>query len=97
MPAGSVLVQPRKTRPFITERLWMGRKESNQTKKLKHLFLRLYFAAFQPKSKKFINQMITFQHMKVHNKKLRSVKRKYIVFPINLKTLNVCKHEKFLI
>ena len=27
-----VLVQPRKTRPFITERLLMGRKESNQTK-----------------------------------------------------------------
>ena len=26
-----VLVQPRKTRPFITERLLMGRKESNQT------------------------------------------------------------------
>ena len=24
-------VQPRKTRPFITERLLMGRKESNQT------------------------------------------------------------------
>ena len=30
-----VLVQPRKTRPFITERLLMGRKESNQTKKAK--------------------------------------------------------------
>ena len=28
-----VLVQPRKTRPFITERLLMGRKESNQTKR----------------------------------------------------------------
>ena len=28
-----VLVQPRKTRPFITERLLMGPKESNQTKK----------------------------------------------------------------
>ena len=28
-----VLVQPRKTRPFITERLLMGHKESNQTKK----------------------------------------------------------------
>ena len=28
-----VLVQPRKTQPFITERLLMGRKESNQTKK----------------------------------------------------------------
>ena len=27
-----VLVQPRKTRPFITERLLMGRKEPNQTK-----------------------------------------------------------------
>ena len=27
-----VLVQPRKTRPVITERLLMGRKESNQTK-----------------------------------------------------------------
>ena len=26
------LVLPRKTRPFITERLLMGRKESNQTK-----------------------------------------------------------------
>ena len=28
-----VLVQPRKTRPFITERLLKGRKESNQTNK----------------------------------------------------------------
>ena len=27
-----VLVQPRKTRPYITERLLMGCKESNQTK-----------------------------------------------------------------
>ena len=25
-----VLIQPRKTRPFITERLLMGRKESNK-------------------------------------------------------------------
>ena len=29
-----VLVQPRKTRPYISERLLMGRKESNQTKHL---------------------------------------------------------------
>ena len=28
-----VLVQRRKTRPFITERLLMGRKDSNQTNK----------------------------------------------------------------
>ena len=32
-----VLVQPRKTRPFITERLLMGRKESNQTKKFSNI------------------------------------------------------------
>ena len=31
-----VLVQPRKTRPFITERLLMGCKESNQTNKTKY-------------------------------------------------------------
>ena len=30
-----VLVEPRKTRPFITERLLMGRKESNQPNKQK--------------------------------------------------------------
>ena len=29
-----VLVQPRKTCPFITERLLIGRKESNQTKQI---------------------------------------------------------------
>ena len=33
-----VLVQPRKTRPFITERLLMGRKESNQTNKQTKVF-----------------------------------------------------------
>ena len=37
-----VLVQPRKTRPFITERLLMGRKESNQTnKQYPQLYLQL--------------------------------------------------------
>ena len=34
-----VLVQPRKTNPFITERLLMGRKESNQTNKIKQKYL----------------------------------------------------------
>ena len=29
-----VQVQPRKTRPFITKRVLMGRKESNQTKNM---------------------------------------------------------------
>ena len=36
-----VLVQPRKTRPFITERLLMGRKESNQTKTKNHMDLNI--------------------------------------------------------
>ena len=34
----TLLVQPRKTRPCLTERLLMGRKESNQTKKTKTSF-----------------------------------------------------------
>ena len=34
-----VLAQPRKTRPFITERLLMGRKESNQTNFMACVFL----------------------------------------------------------
>ena len=33
-----VLVHPRKTRPYITERLLMGRKESNQTNKSIHVY-----------------------------------------------------------
>ena len=47
-----VLVQPRKTRPFITERLLMGRKESNQTKTNKvelsivNLFLKQFISPF---------------------------------------------------
>ena len=36
-PPSLVLVQPRKTRPFITERLVMGREESNQTRSNKGL------------------------------------------------------------
>ena len=33
-----VLVQPRMTRPFITERLLMGLKESNQTNTIMHSY-----------------------------------------------------------
>ena len=39
-----VLVQPRKTRPFITERLLMGRKESNQTNKQTKIYLSIYLS-----------------------------------------------------
>ena len=38
-----VLVQPRKTRPFITERLMMGCKQSNQTNKQAKNDHRSYF------------------------------------------------------
>ena len=37
-----VLVQTRKTRPYITERLLMVRKELNQTKKQKQYFVSKY-------------------------------------------------------
>ena len=46
-----VLVQPRKTRPFITERLLMGCKEPNQTNKKNKLSVRLfavYASAYSP-------------------------------------------------
>ena len=35
----TVLVQPRKTLPYITERLLMGRKESNKNKQTKLFYL----------------------------------------------------------
>ena len=38
-----VLVQPRKTRPFITERLLIGRKESNQKNKNKQNKIQVKF------------------------------------------------------
>ena len=47
-----VLVLPRKTRPFITERLLMGRKESNQTKKKKSI--RGFFSAPTCLNKPFV-------------------------------------------
>ena len=37
-----VLVQPRKTRPYITERLLMGCKESNQTKTKNFIVKKLF-------------------------------------------------------
>ena len=51
-----VLVQPRKTRPFITERLLMGRKESNQTKK------------HQDWSSECVQTLLRIQVYKVHGK-----------------------------
>ena len=41
-----VLVQPRKTRPCLTERLLMGHKESNQTKKQNKRVTRLHIVYF---------------------------------------------------
>ena len=47
-----VLVQPRKTRPFITERLLMGRKESNQQT---YLLTKTYVVSIQ---KKHLNELV---------------------------------------
>ena len=44
-----VLVQPRKTRPCLTERLLMGCKESNQTKQNKSIYIKCSFARWPDK------------------------------------------------
>ena len=44
-----VLAQPRKTRPCLTERLLMRRKESNQTNKSKKCYLNMVFNLTKPK------------------------------------------------
>ena len=43
-----VLVQPRKTRLCLTEKLLMGRKESNQTNKIGMWVLEMCFQLFMP-------------------------------------------------
>ena len=43
-----VLVQPRKTRPYITERFMMGRKESNQTNTYFYLYKQVDPDEIQP-------------------------------------------------
>ena len=53
-----VLVQPRKTHPFITERLLMGRKESNQANKQSILKGEMYI--FFPKKKMTNKNMCTY-------------------------------------
>ena len=62
-----VLVQPRKTRPFITERLLMGRKESNQTNKQT-----IYWSATSPLFKSTNKYLKSFKERQVqiqlHNK-----------------------------
>ena len=46
--ASLVLVQPRKTRSYITERLLMGRKESNQTdRQSKLIYQKKYHILFK--------------------------------------------------
>ena len=42
-----VLVQPRKTRPYITERLLMGRKESNQSNKQNLIKHTMWFKSYE--------------------------------------------------
>ena len=57
-----VLVQPRKTLPFITERLLMGRKESNQTNKQKYMQEALLA------DKIFWTKYINWIRFEIHNK-----------------------------
>ena len=47
-----VLVQPRKPRPFIAERLLMGRKESNQTKNSVGIYIFFFYLSHIVMTKK---------------------------------------------
>ena len=53
-----VLVQPGKTRPYITERLLMGRKESNQTKQINTSFT-VYLKTVECKTHQLVRLSIT--------------------------------------
>ena len=70
-----VLVQPRKTRPFITERLLMGGKESNQTNnQLRMKFIMLIYVKMPT-----IVGILTF--IRMINTKFESLKaRKVFIF-----------------
>ena len=60
-----VMVQPRKIRLFITERLLMGRKESNQTNKQNKSFLKgcfLYYCLYNNKSPTIKGVFLYFCH-----------------------------------
>ena len=59
-----ILVQPRKTRPFITERLLMVRKESNQTNKQKQ-----YFPCSMEKRIFLLNTLNDFKNAKIEIRK----------------------------
>ena len=48
-----VLVQPRKTRPFITERFLIGCKESNQTNKVGNGDIKLVASILLPESQDY--------------------------------------------
>ena len=52
-----VLVQPRNTRPFITDRLIMGRKESNQTNK----------NGFMTKCSRTVHPLVIFLSLSLHS------------------------------
>ena len=50
-----VLVQPRKTRPYITERLLMGRKESNKKTNKAHVLLQ-YIISLHRRHQQYIKK-----------------------------------------
>ena len=59
-----VLVQPRKTHPYLTERLLMGRKESKQTNKQIYIISLRQSLNFKPRSENLKTRFENFESFK---------------------------------
>ena len=78
-----VLVLPRKTRPFITERVLMERNESNQTKQKQH-FMNLKY--------KFLFNHAIYRNpdqIRMENKKVRLCKLEQFAMHCNLQCIAI--------
>ena len=86
-----ILVQPRKTPPCLTERLLMGRKESNQTK-LAGIFIWRYWW-YKQKSPKYETVKYSFGFSYTINNTCKHILRMLVSVSINqLMNSVVCLH-----
>ena len=87
-----LLVQPRKIRPFITERLLMGRRESNQ--KTNKLCFYLYPIPVFLKTLATISYASLVYHV-LHVASPRINEAKYFALHMLLVSIHVSKHSNF--
>ena len=73
-----VLVQPRKTRPCLTEGLFMGRKESNQTNKQKFILAQgqVYGHDVLVQRKFYLSQKTDYHSFREHSGRMLDSRRR---------------------